>query len=389
MTVLRNIVVIGGSYVGVNTAQQLAKAFAGRFNVLLIEKNSHFQHLFAFPRFAVVNSVDTHKAFIPLSPGTFKDGPPGSGAVVRAAVTGINESNIQLDRKVDVAGHSTDLVPFAFLVLATGTRLTPPSTLPGSEKIEGVTYLRKHASFIMRSSNIVVIGGGAVGVQMATDIKEIYPGKTVTLVHSRQTVMNRFHPQLSRIVEDRCRELGVDMRWGSRVKLPAEGYPTDGRSFTIDFVDGTSIPAEFAIICTGQTPQSSLVREACAQAVNQQGLVRTLSTLQVNGFKQGNVFAVGDVADTGAPKAARPGGKQAAIVVNNIQHILDNEPLEHYDNSDVAAIHITLGVTKNVVFRNPSPGSDEPFINPKNDGRLDMGIDGVWTRRGGGLNAYL
>lgn len=232
--------------------------------MLLIEKNSHFQHLFAFPRFAVWQELDTHKAFIPYKPGTFADCPPDSGSVVQAAVTKISASDICLDRTVSLDGKSSNSIPYAFLVsdtshfrrqcflntckvIATGTKLTPPSTLPGSEKADGVTYLREHAKKVADSSKIALIGGGAVGVQMATDIKELYPGKSVTLIHSRDRVMHKFHPELDRIIKERCTELGVNLKLGSRVKLPPQGYPTDGTEFNIELQDGTSVPADLAV----------------------------------------------------------------------------------------------------------------------------------------------
>lgn len=132
-------------------------------------------------------------------------------------------------------------------VIATGTKLTPPFTLPGSEKLDGVTFLQKHAEKLIKSSKIVVIGGGAVGVQAATDIKELYPEKSVTLVHSRKNVMNKFHVKLHEIIVERCRELGVVMRLGSRVKLPKEGYPVDGRVFDVELEGGEKIAADFAV----------------------------------------------------------------------------------------------------------------------------------------------
>jgi hypothetical protein len=134
-------------------------------------------------------------------------------------------------------------------VIATGTKLTPPSTLPSSDKADGVTYLREHAKKVETSSNIAIIGGGAVGVQMATDIKEIYPEKAVTLIHSREQIMNKFHPQLDRIIKERCEELGVQLKLGSRVKLPAKGYPTDGSTFEVELQDGTSVSTDFAVGC--------------------------------------------------------------------------------------------------------------------------------------------
>lgn len=103
-------------HLGVNAAQQLATTFHGRFRVLLIEKNSHFQHLFAFPRFAVTTGVDTHKAFIPYVPGAFAGCPPGSGTVVQARATSISKNAVQLDRKVSLDGQHLDSIPFSFLV---------------------------------------------------------------------------------------------------------------------------------------------------------------------------------------------------------------------------------------------------------------------------------
>lgn len=113
---LPNIVVVGGSYVGVMAAKQLAQAFHSQYRVLLIEKNSHFQHLFAFPRFAVATGIDKHKAFIPYTPGTFADCPPDSGRVVRARVQSITKQDLQLDRKVDLDGQKTDAIPYTYLV---------------------------------------------------------------------------------------------------------------------------------------------------------------------------------------------------------------------------------------------------------------------------------
>jgi NADH dehydrogenase FAD-containing subunit len=100
---------------------------------------------------------------------------------------------------------------------------------------------------VQHSSSIAIIGGGAVGVQLATDIKELYPDKNVTLIHSRPTVMNRFHDDLDAIIKKRCKELGVNLKLGARVKLPTSGFPQDGRMFEVELQDGTSVSADFAV----------------------------------------------------------------------------------------------------------------------------------------------
>lgn len=42
------------------------------------------------------------------------------------------------------------------------------------------------------------------------------------------------------------------------------------------------------------------------------------------------------------------GGKQAAIVVNNIEHLVNEEPLENYEFTDNMGIHMTLGIVSSI-----------------------------------------
>lgn len=77
------------------------------------------------------------------------------------------------------------------------------------DKLSSVDYLQKHQAEVQRSRSITIVGGGAVGVQMATDLKEYFPGKEITVVQSRQKLMPQFHERLHEIVKDRFDELGV------------------------------------------------------------------------------------------------------------------------------------------------------------------------------------
>lgn len=65
--------------------------------------------------------------------------------------------------------------------------------------------------------------------------------------------------------------------------------------------------------------------------------------MQFQDPKYPNLFAVGDIADTGVRKAARPGAAQAAVVAKNIHALIEGrEPVEGFPRMP-AAIHITLG----------------------------------------------
>jgi NADH dehydrogenase FAD-containing subunit len=225
--------------------------------------------------------------------------------------------------------------------------------MPDDDKPPSVRYLQTYQSGIKSARSVVVIGGGAVGVQMACDLKELYPEKQVTLVHSREKLMPVYHEGLSNLIKARFVELGVNLVTGSRVVVPPGGFPNhSGKAFDIQLQDGRTLSAEFAIQATGQTPnnqflagledESSSPSESLVNPRN--GFVRVLPTMQFRDPRYPHLFAVGDIADSGAHKAARPGAVQAAVAARNIAALVaGGEPTERLSVAP-AGIHLTLGL---------------------------------------------
>lgn len=79
------------------------------------------------------------------------------------------------------------------------------------DKPSSVVYLQKHQADVKKAKSVVIVGGGAVGVQMATDMKELYPEKEITVVQSRDQLMPQFHRGLHEIVKKRFEELGIKL----------------------------------------------------------------------------------------------------------------------------------------------------------------------------------
>ncbi|OQD63243.1 hypothetical protein PENPOL_c010G08862 [Penicillium polonicum] len=383
---LRNIIVVGGSFVGRTTAQELARIVPATHRVLLTEPHSHFHHLFTFPRFAIVPGQE-HKAFIPYS-GIFNASPnPSSHGAVQARVLSIQPTHVELDRE----WQGSKQVPFDYVVLATGTRLSKPAGMDDDDKASSVEYLQKHQAGVNRSQSILIVGGGAVGVQIAADLKEYYPEKEVTVVQSRPQVMPSFHSALHDLIKRRFDELGIRLITGSRVTVPPSGFPNDGRTFDVQLTNGTTESTQFVILATGQTPNNQPVADLKSShpdgksVVNpDNGFIRVRPTMQFLDEQYSNLFAVGDIADTGAQKAARPGSAQAAVVAKNIKALIEGRAAEDTFVKGPGAIHLTLGMKHNVIFRNPNTaeGQTEPWINAKDDGREDMNVEAMWERLG-------
>ncbi|CAK9782267.1 FAD/NAD(P)-binding domain-containing protein [Cutaneotrichosporon oleaginosum] len=382
VTAFKNIIVVGGSYVGTSTAQQLASVLPNTHRILLVEPHTHFHHLFAFPRYAILPSHE-HKAFIPYR--LFDRDPTSSrqrqDTVVRAKVLAVHPDRVVLDRPWQGSGE----LQFDYLVIATGTRLSAPGTMEVEEKGPSVEYLKRFQSQVQAASSVLIIGGGAVGVQMATDVKELYPAKKVTVVQSRDRVMPKFHPQFHALIAERFAELGVELITGSRVVLPKDGFPSDGSTFGVKLQDGRELQTQLVILATGQTPNNELVATLPGELINpDNGFIRVNPTLQLPGYP--HIFAVGDIADTGAHKAARPGAAQAAVLTKNVVSMLEGREPSDKITITPPALHITLGLQKNIVFRNPPPGACEPSVTWREDGKADMNIDAVWARRGVRVN---
>lgn len=180
---------------------------------------------------------------------------------------------------------------------------------------------------------------------------------------------------------------------GSRIAIPPNGFPKNSTPFTVQLTNGTELSTDFVIMATGQTPNNSIVKglppSTSTSITNpDNGFIRIRPTMQFQEPKYPNLFAVGDIADTGVRKAAKPGAAQAAVVAKNIHALLEGrEPGESFPRIP-AAIHITLGhvslpslfllekVTPgiddelqkyNIIFRNPNvaEGQTEPTLIEK------------------------
>lgn len=113
-------------------------------------------------RFALTKpGLYEHGAFIPFDKCL---SPPH--AVVRAAALRLNaDKTLSLDRPAFAHLPDSTELPYEALVMATGTQLSPPGTVPGETKAEGIAWFNNHQERVAKAERIVIVGGGAVGVR--------------------------------------------------------------------------------------------------------------------------------------------------------------------------------------------------------------------------------
>ncbi|KAF2259202.1 FAD/NAD(P)-binding domain-containing protein [Lojkania enalia] len=360
---VKNVVVIGGSFAGVQIAKRFTETLPTGYRVVLVEKNSHLNYIFAFPRYSVVKGYEKY-AFIPYT-GIAKGAPPGIFEHVQDTATTLKKDHVLLS--------SGEKIEYAFLVLATGTTSTMPSKVSSTSHIDAQAELRNMQSKISSAKRIAVVGGGAVGIEVASDIKDFCPEKDVTLIHSRAQLLPGFGKRLHDYAITRFQELGISVLFNERPKIP-------GENGTLEFSNGKKEAFDLIIPCTGQKPNSDILASLSPESISRQtSRILVASTLQVSDPSLPNVFAFGDVAETGGPRMARAAHFQGEIVLQNILAIIEGQkPTKFYKPNIIfeGAIKLTLGKSKVVLYHQEPNGREVLVVLNANS--PDLGVKGQW-----------
>ena len=89
-----------------------------------------------------------------------------------------------------------------------------------------------------KSNRIVVIGGGAVGVELVGELASDYPNKKVTLMHNRDQILDeRLSQKLLKKIQDGLKALKVETVLGERVNLDDLDVSTAYTEYIINQVD--------------------------------------------------------------------------------------------------------------------------------------------------------
>ncbi|POR35563.1 Putative apoptosis-inducing factor [Tolypocladium paradoxum] len=374
----RNIVIVGASFAGYHVARIVAHSLPPKspYRVVVVEPNSHFHFTWVLPRFCVVKGHE-NKAFIPYG-GNVAGAPDGVIRWVRDRVESVSPASVRLQ-------ESDEEIPYDFLVIATGSKVKGglPSRVNATDRNEGMKRMRAIQDGIEAAKTVVVVGGGAAGVEVATDAKDLYPDKRIILVHSRSTVMHRFGKILQDAAQKGLERLGVEVILENRV------VNEDAEAGTVTLRCGLEIPCDYylrngicQINCTGQQPASDVVSGLSEAAISSTGHINVKDTLQIADDDLPNVYACGDVAESEAPNPnARVAMRQAAVVAENIlQAARGGRPTHTYKTywAD-GVIKLTLGLDRSVSYS--GDGVSELMFNGK-EKEVTLMAAMAWSRMG-------
>lgn len=333
MTETFDVVVLGAGSAGENIAAGLVEA--GR-SVALVEAGlvgGECPYLACIPSKAMLRSAQARtEARRVASVGGASADPPldDDAAAYTAAVRRRDElaehrddaeAAEQLERKgvtlvrgrgrvlepgvVDVAGRR---LAYADLVVATGSAPVLPD-LPGLDQVP--TWTSDEAlSAPDRPASMLVLGGGAVGCELAQ--VQVRFGVRTTLVESSSQLVGKEEPSIAARLAQVLRDDGVDVRLetsAERFELTEDGLARAHLS------GGGTVVAERVLVAVGRTPTTDgLGLDVLGLAPGEKGELAVDDTCRVRG--RSHVWAAGDV--TGRAPYTHAANYQARIVVDNL-----------------------------------------------------------------------
>lgn len=327
----KKIVIIGGVAAGPKTACRVKRLLPDS-EVTIIDQDSLISYGGCGIPYYVSGDVSDEKELRNTSFHMTRDESfflNAKGVNVRASTRAIS-----IDRKnktvavEDLKSGAKDAIPYDNLVIATGSR---PNILPipGAE-LDGVfTISDLHKAITIKEriakgevSKAVVIGGGAIGIEMAEAFTDLWGLETTIIEFMPQLMPRLVDRSFAMMLENHLREQGVSVFTGEGAS--AIEADSSGKACRV-ITPNRTLEADLVIMAAGVRARSELASEA-GLAVSQMGNIMVNDRLQTS---DPNIYAAGDCIEvknilTGKGSIAPMGSlanREGRIVGDNIAGI--------------------------------------------------------------------
>ncbi|OTA99091.1 hypothetical protein M426DRAFT_16762 [Hypoxylon sp. CI-4A] len=226
---------------------------------------------------------------------------------------------------------------YDFFVAATGLRRVWPVVPQSARREDYLKEAGRHIDAVTKSTvPVLIVGGGAVGIEMAAELKEVQPNVKVVLAHSRDKLLSAepFPDNVKDCALELTEQAGVDVLLNHRLKSRTPIKNEDGiEVFEVEFENGHKMTASQVVMAISRSVPSTTYLPS--EALTEESYVNVLPSLRLSSDKIPNVsshFAVGDLIHWSGVKrcgSAMHQGKYAGLNIHQImlQDIQGKEPV--------------------------------------------------------------
>lgn len=313
----KTVVILGGSYAGLQIAHYLLKQKIPDVKVILVSKSSHFYWNMASVRAIVPGQITDEQLFQPLAAALGRYPADSYELIVGSADkvdTSARTALVSPSPLQDGAPPPPRTLTYDQLVVATGSRSTT-SSVPWKvldSHDETVASLGAARERVLTANHIVVAGAGATGVEVAGELGFEYGGvKEVHLLSGGPTLLDG--DSVGPAARAELEKLRVRVRLDARV---AGARELPGGRTEVTLVGGETIETDLYLPTMGMQANSEMMDP---RYLGEKGYVEVDDFYRVKGVEgEGGVWALGDVVSS--PRAGFVyTQKQAAGVGKNVE----------------------------------------------------------------------
>ncbi|UII31157.1 dihydrolipoyl dehydrogenase [Fulvivirga ulvae] len=218
---------------------------------------------------------------------------------------------------VQVTGSGqSSILGSKYFIVATGSK---PSTIPGVviDKKRIITST-EGLSLNARPKSMVVIGGGVIGVELASVYARI--GTEVTIIEFMDSLIPTMDRELGKALQKSLTKLNIKILLNSRV----QSATNLGEDAAVNFIDqgglAQEIKADYILVAVGRKAYTDGLNLEAVGVETERGKIRVNGQLQTN---IPNIYAIGDVIDGPmlAHKAEEEGTLVAEVINGQKPHI--------------------------------------------------------------------
>ncbi|OAA72427.1 Pyridine nucleotide-disulfide oxidoreductase, NAD-binding domain protein [Cordyceps fumosorosea ARSEF 2679] len=380
------VLVAGGSYAGLAVAVNLLDLHRGvsprmhpepfvpeqdwphiKFHITVVDERDGFMHIVGAP-LAMADPAYRDRAW-----ARFKD----MTDLQADNLTFVHGSLSHVDcaaKTATILPHGTNQAPttieYDYFCAATGYRRVWPVVPQALTYDNYLVETQRHIEDASRATHgVLVVGGGAVGIEMAAELKLVMPHLRVVLAHSRDKLLS------SEGLSDECKDVslqllhdaGVEVLLNHRLESHERVETADGSAkYSAKFTNGTAMDFSMVIVGVSQSVPATDFLPVAAR--DEDGKVNIQPNLMLPAEIPNSEYhyCAGDATKWSGIKRCGGAMRAGHLVAMNIhQHVLHNvidHTPKYGELAEIPAM-IVMAVGKKAVWSGPEgTGSGEDVM---------------------------
>lgn len=266
------VAIVGASFAGCKVEQMLSH-YSETFDIIWIDEKEYFEYI-----------PGSLRCFV--EPNHFK--------CISCELSEIS-TNFMQAKVTDVPTSKTlilsdgETVPFDSLVLCNGSTYadTTVKTLATKRSLDRLASYNSEARNVRDAKTIIIIGAGAVGVELAAELLAKRGQRRIIVVDMAETILNGFPDSTIRYATRYLEHHRIELHLGTKLNEISEKF--------IVFGDGTKLSADIVYRCMGSKPNTDLLQNSILKnaLTGPRQSIAVNDQLQVEGIP--HVYCAGDV----------------------------------------------------------------------------------------------